>query len=150
MSVNGRRLLHECGFEVDASDVNSTKPFGMNWKMAAKTILVQMHHKTKTFEHLNKHLVLIIQKPLFDYMRREFTFSHIEGARIGDSVHIHSYDFKEKDNKLKLSLDTRVSTDSNGISQCLGLNAEANVALEDIIAMLEQKLSEEFRLTLSM
>jgi hypothetical protein len=28
--------------------------FGMNWKMTAKTILVQMHHKITTFENRNR------------------------------------------------------------------------------------------------
>ena len=90
-----QRLLNEHGFPVDRADIENRKPFGMNWKMTAKTILIQMHHKSETFEYLNKHLVLIIQKPFFDYINREFSFSHIQGARIGDPVHIHSYDFKE-------------------------------------------------------
>lgn len=143
-----QKLLNEYGITVDEADVRNPKSFGMNWKMTAKTILIQMHHKTKTFENLNKHLVLIIQKPFFEYMNREFSFAHITGARLGDSAHFHSYDFKNMGNRLKLTLDTRVSTDSDGISQCLGLNAEANVALEDIIATLEKKLSEEYLLRL--
>jgi hypothetical protein len=143
-----QKLLNEYGFTVDEKDIKSTKLFGMNWKMTAKTILIQLHHKTKTFENLNKHLVLIIQKPFFDYINREFSFSHISGVRLGDSVHIHSYDFLNIGDKLKLSLDSRVSTDSEGISQCLGLNAEANVALEDIISTLEKKLSSEYLLRL--
>lgn len=145
-----QRLLNEHGFEVMAEDINNTKPFGMNWKMTAKTILVQMHHKAQTFENVNKHLVLIIQKPLYEYIRREFSFSHIEGVRVGDSVHFHSYDFVEENGGLHLTLDTRVSTDTNGVAECLGLNAEANVELEDIIALLETKLKDEYRLTLTL
>ena len=83
-----------------------------------------MHHKSETFEHLNKHLVLIIQKPLFDRMRSDFDFSHINGVRIGDPVHIHSYDFLHEDSHFTLSLNTRISTDSAGIAECLGLKAE--------------------------
>ena len=141
--------MNEHGFEVMAEDINNTKSFGMNWKMTAKTILVQMHHKAQTFENVNKHLVLIIQKPLYEYIRREFSFSHIEGVRIGDSVHFHSYDFVEENSGLHLTLDTRVSTDTNGVAECLGLNAEANVELEDIIALLETKLKDEYRLMLT-
>lgn len=143
-----QRLLSEHGFDVMEEDKNNAKPFGMNWKMTAKTILVQMHHKAQTFENLNKHLVLIIQKPLYEYIRREFSFSHVEGVRIGDSVHFHSYDFVEENNGLHITLDTRVSTDTNGVAMCLGLNAEANIDLEDIIALLEKKLKDEYRLTL--
>lgn len=143
-----QRLLDEHGIYVPKDDINNKKPFGMNWKMIAKTILVQMHHKAQTFENLNKHLVLIIQKPLYEYMRKEFSFSHIQGVRVGDAVHFHSYDVVEEDNGLHLALDTRVSTDTNGVAECLGLNAEANVELKDIIALLESKLLDEYRLTL--
>lgn len=92
--------------------------------------------------------MLIIQKPLYEYMRKEFSFSHIQGVRVGDAVHFHSYDVVEEDNGLHLALDTRVSTDTNGVAECLGLNAEANVELKDIIALLESKLLDEYRLTL--
>jgi len=143
-----QRLLHELSFPVALKDIENRKPFGMNWKMTAKTILIQMHHKSETFEYINKHLVLIIQKPFYEYMKREFSFSHIGNARIGDPVHIHSYDLKNKNNHLRLSLDTRVSTDSNGIAESLGLNAQAKVELQDIISTLEQKLSEDYRLTI--
>lgn len=144
-----QRLLNDHGISVEESDVNNTKPFGMNWKMTAKTILVQMHHKSQTFEHLNKHFVLIIQKPLYDYMRGEFSFAHINGVRIGDTVHLHSYNLIDDTSSLSLSLDTRVSTDVNGIAECLGLNAEANVDLNQIIATLQAKLSDEYRLVLN-
>ena len=56
-----QRFLHSFGVEVEQSDIDNKKPFGMNWKMTLKTILIQMHHKSETFENLNKHLVLIIQ-----------------------------------------------------------------------------------------
>lgn len=135
-----QRFLNECGIQVDEIDLQSKKPFGMNWKMTLKTILIQMHHKSETFENLNKHLVLIIQKPLFDHMKSDFNFNNIEGVRLGDPVHIHSYNLEENEKRLHLSLDTRVSTDSAGIASCLGLNAETKVELQDIIKILETKL----------
>lgn len=55
-----QRLIKELRVpRTDNAEV-STKTFGMNWKMTAKTILVQMHHKVKTFEHINKKLVLVV------------------------------------------------------------------------------------------
>lgn len=48
-----QRLLTELGIDLnDNSESLSNKTFGMNWKMTAKTILVQLHHKIETFEHL--------------------------------------------------------------------------------------------------
>lgn len=144
-----QKFLCEQGIEVDVEDVNSRKSFGMNWKMTLKTILIQMHHKSETFEHLNKHLVLIIQKPLYEHMRTNFNFDGIDGVRLGDPVHIHSYDFGQENNVLHLSLHTRVSTDSAGIANCLGLNAERKVELEDLIRILELKLIETNRLRIA-
>ena len=141
-----QRFLDEQGIKVSPDDLNTKKSFGMNWKMTLKTILVQMHHKSETFEHLNKHLVLIIQKPLYEHMRNNFNFDGIEGVRLGDPVHIHVYNFEEMDNKLSLSLYTRVSTDSMGIAKCLGLNAESKVELQDLIRIIEPKLVEANRL----
>ena len=143
-----QRLLKEYGFTVDTRDIANARGFGINWKMTAKTILMQLHHKSETFENLNKHIALIIQTPFLEYIRKEFSFSHIQGARIGDTVHIHSYRLQEDLGKLKLSLDTRSSTDSDGIAKSLGLNTPAKVELGELIAMLEQKLSDKYRLRL--
>lgn len=115
----------------------SDKSFGMNWKMTAKTILVQLHHKIKTFEILSKHLVLVVQDCLLNYMQKEFSFSHIsKTAKIGDSMHFHSYKFEQKDSEYHLNLFERMSTDSEGISKCMGLQAEANVELDIILKTL--------------
>lgn len=141
-----QKFLNEQGIQINPEDLNSKKSFGMNWKMTLKTILIQMHHKSETFEYLNKHLILIIQKPLYEHMRSDFNFNEIRGVRLGDPVHIHSYNFEEIENKLKLSLYTRVSTDSAGIANCLGLNAKSKVELQDLIRILEPKLIEANRL----
>lgn len=143
-----QRLLREHGLEVKNKDANSKKPFGMNWKMTAKTILVQLHHKIDTFEYINKHLVLVIQDCLLEYMKKEFTFDHLsEPSKIGDSMHIHSYVLKNN-RQYKIELDKRLSTDSEGIATCLGLQAEAKVEIGEIIANIESKLSNETLLSI--
>jgi hypothetical protein len=56
-----QRFLATKGFnDIARADIDNRKPYGMNWKMTAKTILVQLHHKIQTFEEANKHLVLMI------------------------------------------------------------------------------------------
>lgn len=111
--------------------------------MTAKTILVQMHHKVHTFEHVNRKLVLIVQDKLIDYMEREFKFDHLKNpAVVGDSMHFHAYSLdKQKDSTYSLSLSKRLSTDSDGIAECLGLQAEARVELAEILKALEAKIS---------
>jgi hypothetical protein len=144
-----QKFLLELGIKTPSKGPQPTKSFGMNWKMTAKTILVQLHHKIQTFEHLNKHLVLVLQDCLLDYMKREFVLDHLNvPARIGDSMHIHSYELKCLENDFRIELGSRLSTDSEGVAACLGLQANAKVDLNQIIAELEQKISPETLLTL--
>lgn len=138
-----QRLLREMGIARSDDAENSGKPYGMNWKMTAKTILVQMHHKVQTFEHVNKKLVLVIQDKLLGYMAKEFRFDHLKKpAVIGDSMHLHSYALVSNESGgIKLSMSSRLSTDADGIGACLGLQAEARIELEQIIFSLEAKIS---------
>ncbi len=134
-------FIHEKGLKVDTDDLRA-KTFGMNWKMSAKTILVQMHHKINTFEHINKHMVLVIQDCFCEYMAREFSFSHMHQARQGDSFHIHSYTLDEtNENSMRMQLSNRISTDADGIAICLGLQAEAKIELEQLVKQLEKRIS---------
>ena len=138
-----QRLLKELGvLRGDAAEL-SAKKYGMNWKMTAKTILVQMHHKIQTFEHLNKKLVLVVQDTLLAYMSKEFNFGHLKNpALIGDSMHLHAYKMeKQKDGSFNLGMQKRLSTDADGISLCLGLQAEDRVDLEEIVRALQARIS---------
>lgn len=144
-----QRFLDSQKLEVEYSDANSSKKFGMNWKMTAKTTLVQLHHEVETFEGINKHLVLILQDHLLAYMRREFQFEHVKKSRLGDPMHIHSYKFAQADvGVFRLTLDSRYSTDSAGIATSLGLSVSPKVELQEIVAILEDKISDETQLVL--
>ncbi len=143
-----QRLLDSLGIKVPKKDLRSTKSFGMNWKMTAKTILVQLHHKVETLEHIGKHLVLVIQDRLLDYLRSEFNFSHLSNVHVGDTMHIHSYKMDEDRGRFKIQLDTRLSTDAAGVAECLGIQAETKIELEAIVAELEKKISGRTLLTL--
>lgn len=137
-----QRLLQELGLDVDDADISSNKPYGMNWKMTAKTTLVQLHHKVRTFENLNKHLVLVVQDMLLSYMKQEFSFGHLSVARNADPMHFHSYNFSRKASGHRIMLAERYSTDTEGVSVCLGLQAEINVELSEIVTAIEAKISE--------
>ncbi|HUY88228.1 MAG TPA: NotI family restriction endonuclease [Pirellulales bacterium] len=144
-----QRFLHKHGIRVTKAARTSSKPFGLNWKMTAKTILVQLHHKIQTFQHVSKHLVLIAQDCLFAYMRNEFSFGHVEQARLGDPMHFHLYSLEENDQReTRMQLRERWSTDAGGIAKCLGLQGEANVELEDILLQIEAKISTQTLLSI--
>jgi len=138
-----QRLLKKLGVPRRGEGETSEKSYGMNWKMTAKTILVQMHHKIQTFEHVHKKLVLVVQDKLLSYMTREFNFAHLRNpASIGDSMQLHAYRMeKQSDKSFKLVMQSRHSTDAEGIGTCLGLQAEPRVELRVIVQALEAKLS---------
>jgi Restriction endonuclease NotI len=137
-----QRFLQRHGVPVRETDVTSKKGFGMNWKMTAKTILMQLHHKIHTFEHLSKHLVLVVQDCLIDYMQREFSFEHIQDARLGNPMHFHSYELIAEPSGYRIQLIERWSTDANGIAQCLGLQTSPRVELEAMLRQIEEKLPQ--------
>lgn len=138
-----QRFMKEHGLPYEG-EIDPKKPFGMNWKMTAKTILVQLHHKVETFESINKHLVLVLQEHLLDYMRRSFDFAHLQTAKLGNPMHIHSYELGRNDvETLSLQLHERFSTTARGVAQSLGLKQEAKVELDEIIALLEEKISDD-------
>lgn len=139
-----QRFLQRVGVGVVKEDASSRKRYGMNWKMTAKTILIQLHHKIKTFESWNKHLVLVLQDEMLEYLRVNFRFSHFDDARLGDSMHVHAYELRQGgDGRHSLFLDSRLSTDADGIATSLGLQADANVAMGQIVRHLETKISED-------
>jgi hypothetical protein len=142
-----QRLLRDLKVPRGDDKENETSSFGMNWKMTAKTILVQMHHKIQTFEHVNKKLALVVQDRLLAYMTKEFNFGHLANpAVIGDSMHFRAYELNRKpDNAFGLTLQARLSTDTAGIATCLGLQAEARVELDEIIKALQAKISDVTR-----
>lgn len=133
--------LQELGIKKNVTYTSNS--FGINWKMTAKTILVQLHHKIETFESINKHLVLVIQDHLLEYMRKEFDFRPVnDQPLLGDSMHFHSYKLTKTGKDLKLSLSSRFSTDSKGVSELLGLKANPNVGFDEIAKLLEAKISD--------
>jgi hypothetical protein len=142
-----QRFLKQHGVKVKRHDSASAKTFGINWKMTAKTILVQLNHKIETFDHLGKHLTLVLQDSLLDYMKREFAFDHIKGVRAGDSMHFHAYELKKEKTVYAIKLKDRLSTDAAGVAACLGLQVDAKVELNTILRQIEEKLPMSTLLT---
>lgn len=141
-----QRFVASKGIAVPPDDVANPKSYGMNWKMTAKTILVQLHHKIQTLEAVNKHLVLVIQDRLLDYMTKEFSFDHLVDARTSDPMHFHAYNMAiGKGGGHTLSLTTRLSTDCNGVAKALGLQSEAKVELKVIVNAIEQRITDKTR-----
>lgn len=141
-----QRFLRQHNVRVKQVDAASTKPFGMNWKMTAKTILVQLNHKIATLEQLSKRLVLVLQDCLLDYMRDEFAFDHIKGVRDGDPMQFHAYELCQEASTYTLKLKERISTDTAGIALCLGLQADTKVELQAIMDQIEAKLPQSTQL----
>ena len=124
----------------------SSYNFGINWKMSAKTILIQMAHKAPTFEALGKKLVLVVQSEFMAYMEREFRSGHLRTADPTDAVHFHSYDCVYLGNALSIVQGIAKSTSAHGVDQMLGSGKENIIAEEVMITALKAKMHRAFEL----
>lgn len=142
-----QRVLLELGVPVEDDAADSTKSYGMNWKMTAKTILMQMHHKIETFEHVGRKLVLVVQAEFLEYMQREFTFAHFVGVpEDADSARVHAYSLNPpQDGHRALRLSTTLGTDSEGVAASLRSRADSAVELDQILTALDLKWSAATR-----
>ncbi len=122
--------------------------YGINWKMSAKTILIQLHHKAEAFEALGKKLVLVIQEQFFDYISRTFQTAHFREARDENSVHFYIYDCIELNKKLCLRLAASKSTDVLGIERMLKLGNNRIISEAEIINKIKAKLPNALELNI--
>jgi hypothetical protein len=143
-----QRFLQGKGVRVRRADAASKKQFGMNKKMTAKTILVQLHHKVKSFEGIGKHLALVVQDVLLASMRKSFHFDRLQPARLGDSMHIHAYSLLASPSGFQLELSERASTDADGVAACLGLRVSARIEVVSILEKLSSRLSDSTLLSI--
>ncbi len=145
-----RQILinEEIGLPVEGAERD--KGYAINWKMSAKTILIQMHHKVKTLELLGKKLVLVLQDVFFNYITQEFASSSLQEAETARSVHFHIYEMTEQEDvgTLSIELVSRLSTTTLGIEQMLGLQADAAVSEESLLTRLSAKISDRTLLTI--
>lgn len=129
--------------------ISETYSYGINWKMSAKTILVQMHHKAEAFELLGKKLVLVLQKKFFDYISTEFRTDRLRSATQNDSMHIHVYDVVRLESELQLLLNQKRSTDVGGVERMLTLGREASIKETEVIGRIRAKMPSAVRLALT-
>lgn len=86
--------------------------------------------------------MLVVRDQLLKFTAHEFRFRHlVSNAVLGDTVHLHAYSINQTQNmNFKLSMIERLSTDAEGITTCLGLQAEAQIRYEEIVSVLESKI----------
>ena len=63
-------------------------------------------------------------------------------------MHFHSYSLNADGNNLNLALHKRLSTDSAGVAECLGIQADPKIELQLLVAELERKIGRSTLLTL--
>ncbi|TEU14658.1 MAG: hypothetical protein E3J21_15240 [Anaerolineales bacterium] len=133
---------------LSAGELGIKYGYGINWKMSAKTILMQLHHKVGSFEALAKKLVLVTQTEFFDYITREFQSDHIHSAASHDAMHFHLYNCVPLNYEYQIILSTRQSTDARGIERILSLGRPPEISEGEVIARIRAKMPNALRLTL--
>jgi len=140
LDTTGSGAIWQAREDLLRGEMADSYAYGINWKMSAKTILIQMLHKAASFEALGKKLVLIIQKEFADYLDREFQTGQLRTASQDDPIHFHIYDVAASDGIFHVSLHERKSTDVSGIERMLNVGRDTNILLEDVIARITAKL----------
>lgn len=135
-----QRFLEARGIPVEPADLQP-KAFGLNWKMTAKTILMQLHHKISAFEHMHKHIILVAQDCFIDYLKSAFEFSHVQEPRKEHMLHLHAYEVEEQNQELRIQLSERLSTDSEGLAKAIGLQAQPEIEIQALYAKIQEKLA---------
>ncbi len=126
--------------DLTQGQLQASYKYGINWKMSAKTILIQMHHKAGSFEALDKKLVLMVQSSFFEYMSREFRTRQLRDSDDRDSIHFHVYDCVQLGGALSLVLKERKSTDVRGVEQMLKLGRESEITMEEVLEQIRAKM----------
>lgn len=113
--------------------------YGINWKMSAKTILVQLHHKAASFQAVNKKLVLVIQKEFYEYMEKVFQTKHLRDVDEADVMQFHIYNNVTLGDEYQIVLDSRKSTDVDGVEKLLKLGVESDILEPEVIERIRAK-----------
>jgi hypothetical protein len=119
--------------------------YNINWRMNAKTILIQLHHKAPVFEAHGKKLLLVVQDAFLDKLRQDFNFDDYRDANPADVLHIHSYRLvyspsDDDGGEFKMELADKVSTGLAGVEKSLNaVNGGALPTLEEFTGKLVQK-----------
>jgi len=170
VSVAGTQVVDYLGLEIQTLDTTGTvwparqklirdlledsddlakddRSYNMNWKMTAKTILMQIHHKAETLELHNKKLVLVIQDVFYDYTVREFSTTNLIAADPHQPVHFHVYGLtQDPDGRFEMNLRKQESTTTIGVQQMLGRARDAAVPEQRLIALIQSKIGSDTRL----
>lgn len=166
VSMKGNQIIDYLGLETQGLDttgsggiwkarqdllagrLQDTYPYGINWKMSAKTVLVQMHHKAGSFDSIRKKLILVTQEDFFNYVSREFQTNHLATARTEDIMHFHVYRLTLEDAEFKLVLADRKSTGLSGVEQMLQLAKGRRISEAEVINRIRAKLEDAIPLQL--
>ena len=117
-----QNTLSSLGVFVESSDFPSSTP-SVNWRMSAKTILIQIIQKSEIFFRLRKKLVLACQRPLFEFMRSHYNLENLRNDA-NDTLHFNVYDYHSSEDGSSLTCVQKYSADIDSIRAFLLLNKD--------------------------
>lgn len=132
--------------DVRQGRLSKSYSYGINWKMSAKTILIQMSHKAGTFEDLGKKLVLVVQDEFLEYIKRNFAAGHLRRADDSDPVRIHGYECVAFGDALSITQKRAMSTSASGVDKMLKLGASHSVSDEEMKKKIESRMDQAFEI----
>ena len=154
---NDERFIDFCGVEIQALDTTGSGAiwearqdvlantrqdrygYGINWKMSAKTILMQIHHKIASFEDVGKRLYLVIQDGFWDYIVREFDATAFRPADTSHSLVVHTYQPRNIGGSLYMVQANAYGSTAAGVRLLLNLGRDHAIATEEIHQRIRQQ-----------
>ncbi len=142
LDTTGSSGIWEAREDYIKGKLRTTYNYGVNWKMTAKTTLVQLLHKAETFEELGKKIVVVMQDSLYDYISNEFDTSNVKKGLNSNNVIFRIYSCLESRRNFSLVFKENRSTDSKGVATLVKLKETQKIEERDIILNIEKKLNE--------
>ena len=136
-----QKMLIEKGYAVEDA---RPKSVGINWKMTEKTILAQLVQKSQLFSHVNKPLVLLLQRPLYDDMASKFDFTKVRQSKATDTVHFHIYKFTPSRTQMNLSLNGNLSISATDFERIMSMESDSENWLAELTLSIMNKVSDEY------
>jgi len=122
LDTTGKVWDHKMAYE-DGRDIEDVEDsYGMNWAMSiTKTMMQQAWKKGQAFQEWGENIIFLLQDVSMEYLRQNANTTRLEDAKVENPVHFYSYslDYDYNDKEYNWSVDEKLSSDLEGVSQMM-------------------------------
>lgn len=123
-----------------AGQLQASYPYGLNWKMTTKLVLIQTLNKAAVFSKWGKKYVWAMQDTLLDRIKTYADMSEFHTEADEDEVLFYAYEVFRGPVRYEMRLVERIGSDLEGVAKA---NAPRTEIAEDILETFEAVLERE-------